>query len=165
MFNLNDIIDIAVRIEQNAERVYARAEKENPDPLLCAMFTKLASDELEHQKWFESLRDQIKPTGITPELEEMGKTMLQDIVGDRAFSITEVDLAKIKNVKALLETAIELENDTIIFYEMIAGFITDEHTSKGLQKIIDEETRHVSVLTESFDKGISPESKRMSDFL
>jgi rubrerythrin len=154
MFNLGDIIDIGVRLEQNAEKVYTKAVKENPVPLLRTMFTKLASDEIEHQKWFESLRDQIKPTDIDPALEEMGKTMLQDIVGEQAFSITELDLTKIESVKALLEAAIEFENDTIIFYEMIAGFITDEHAAKGLQKIIDEETRHVSVLTESFESGI-----------
>jgi len=152
MFNLNDIIDIAVRIEQNAERVYTKATKEVSDQLLCSMFAKLASDEIEHQKWFEALRTQAGPTGIDPSLEEMGKTMLQDIVGDRAFSITETDLTKIENVKALFDMAIEFEKDTIIFYEMIAGFVTDENAASGLNKIIDEENRHVRQLTESFEK-------------
>jgi rubrerythrin len=153
MFNLNDIVDIAVRIEQNAEKAYSKAAKGASDPLLCSMFARLASDEIEHWKWFEALRVQAGPTGISPSLEEMGKTMLQDIVGDRAFSITETDLTKIENIKSLLDVAIELENDTIIFYEMIAGLVTDENTANGLKKIIDEENRHVRKLTESFGKG------------
>lgn len=150
MFNLSDIIDIAVRIEQNAERVYTKATKEVSDQLLCSMFAKLASDEIEHRKWFESLRAQAGPTDIAPALEEMGKTMLQDIVGDRAFSLTETDLSKIENIKALLDIAVEFEKDTIIFYEMIAGFITVEETTNGLKIIIEEENRHIRVLTESF---------------
>jgi rubrerythrin len=153
MFNLNDIIDIAVRIEENAEKVYSKAAKGASESLLCSMFASLASDEIEHRKWFEALRVQAGPTGISPSLEEMGKTMLQDIVGDRAFSITETDLTKIENIKALLDVVIEFENDTIIFYEMIAGFVTDEDTANGLKKIIDEESRHVRQITASFEKG------------
>jgi rubrerythrin len=153
MFNLNDIIDIAVRIEQNAEKVYSKAAKGASDSMLCSMFAGLASDEIEHRKWFEAIGVQAGPTGISPSLEEMGKTMLQDIVGDRAFSITETDLTKIENIKALLDVVIEFENDTIIFYEMIAGFVTDENAANGLKKIIDEENRHIRQITESFEKG------------
>jgi rubrerythrin len=153
MFNLGDIIDIAVRIEQNAEKIYTKAGSDASDQMTCAMFKRLASDEIDHRKWFESLRPQLEPTGVAPSMEEMGRAMLQDIVGDRAFSLTEMDLSKVKNIKTLLNVAIEFEKDTIIFYEMIAEFVTDEKTIKGLKTIIDEENRHVSVLTESFEKG------------
>jgi rubrerythrin len=153
MFNLGDIIGIAVRIEQNGEKVYTKAAKGASDPLLCSVFAKLASDEIEHGKWFEALRAQAEITGIAPALEDMGKTMLQDIVGDKAFSLTETDLSEIKNIKALLDAAIEFEKDSIIFYEMIAGFVTDDKAINGLKIIIEEENRHVRQLIESFAKG------------
>jgi rubrerythrin len=153
MFNLGDIIDIAVRIEQNAEKIYTKASKDAPVSLRSSLFAKLASDEIDHRKWFEALRPRIEPAGIVPSMEEMGRTMLQDIVGDRAFSLTETDLSKVENIKALINLAIEFEKDTIIFYGMIAGFVTDEKTINGLKTILDEENRHVIALTESFEKG------------
>jgi len=153
MFNLGDIIDIAVRIEKNGEATYRKAMEEVSDPGLSSALNRLATDELEHEKWFESLREQVKLPGVDPALEEMGKTMLQGILGDKAFSISEADFSRIENVKALLKVSIEFETDTILFYEMIMAFIEDEKTIGSLNSIIAEENRHVRVLTESLEKG------------
>jgi rubrerythrin len=148
MFTLSDIIDLAIRIENNGGKTYRKAMAEVSDPLLSSMLDRLARDELEHEKWFESLKTQIKPSEIDPSLDEMGKSMLQGVLGDQAFSITEADFSKTENVKALLEQSIEFEMDTIIFYEMIGAFVEDEDTLKTITTIIDEENRHVQLLNE-----------------
>jgi rubrerythrin len=153
MFNLGDIIDIAVRSEKNGETTYRKAMKEVSDPDFSSVLDRLATDELEHEKWFESLREQVELPGVDPALEEMGKTMLQDILGDKAFSISEADFSRIEDIKGLLELSIEFETDTILFYEMIMAFIRDEKTIDSLSSIIAEENRHVRVLTESLEKG------------
>jgi rubrerythrin len=152
MFTLSDIIDLAIRIENNGEKTYRKAMAEVSDTLLSSMLDRLARDELEHEKWFESLKTQIKPSKIDPSLDEMGKSMLQGILGDQAFSITEADFSKTENVKALLEQSIEFEMDTIIFYEMIGAFVEDEGTLKTITAIIDEENRHVQLLNEWLKK-------------
>jgi len=148
MFTLSDIIDLAIRIENNGGKTYRKAMAEVSDPSLSSMLDRLARDELEHEKWFESLKTQIKPSEIDPSLDEMGKSMLQGVLGDQAFSITEADFSKTENVKALLEQSIEFEMDTIIFYEMIGAFVEDEDTLKTITTIIDEENRHVQLLNE-----------------
>jgi rubrerythrin len=156
MFNLGDIIDLAVRLEKNGENTYRKAMKEVTDPSISSVLNQLAADELEHVKWFEDLRERVESTGIAPELDEMGKMMLQNILGDQAFSISEADFFKIDNIKELLELSIEFEKDTILFYEMILAVIEDEKTIESLNAIIEEENRHVRVLAESLEGGISP---------
>jgi rubrerythrin len=46
----------------------------------------------------------------------------------------------------MVETFIEFEKDTILFYQMLETFLQDEQTRKELEKIIDEEERHVESL-------------------
>ena len=50
------------------------------------------------------------------------------------------------NVEDLLRMAVEFENDSIIFYEMIGSFIDDKETSEKLQEIIKEEKHHIELL-------------------
>ena len=156
MFNISDILDIAIRIEQNGEKIYRKAMAEVLDPVLSSALNRLAEDELEHKKWFESLKQEIKTSEIDPALDEMGRSMLLGVLGDQAFSISEVDFSRIENVKALLEKSIEFEKDTILFYEMIVPFVEDEADVKALAEIIEEENRHVRELTEWLEKGSCP---------
>jgi rubrerythrin len=154
MFNLMDIIDLAVRIEKNGEKTYRKAMEKVSDPLLLSILDRLAREESEHEKWFEALKGKVEAAEIDPELEEMGKGMLQGVLGDQAFSISESDFSKIENIKALLELSIEFEMDTILFYGMIGTFVEDEETINSLKAIIEEENRHVHLLTESLEKGV-----------
>jgi len=156
VFNLSDIINIAVRIEKNGEKTYRKAGIEASDPLISSILEQLADDELEHEKWFNSLKEHIESTDIDPALEEMGGIIIRGVLGEEAFSISEVDFSKIENIKTLLEKSIEFEMDTILFYEMINAFIENNETIKNLAMIIDEENRHVQQLTEWLEKGCPP---------
>jgi len=152
MFDLSDIIDLAIRIEKNGEKTYRKAMEQVSDPRLLSMLDRLAKDELEHEKWFESLKSQIKPSDISPALDEMGRSMLRDVLGDQAFSISEADFSRMEDIKELLDISIEFEKDTIIFYEMISAFVEDSAALKALSEIIDEENRHVIELAEQLKK-------------
>lgn len=50
MFSLKDIIDIAVQIEQNGERVYRNAAGKIEDPSLRSLLQWLADEETQHAK-------------------------------------------------------------------------------------------------------------------
>ena len=60
----------------------------------------------------------------------------------------DADFSRIKDVNTLLEISLEFEKDTILFYEMINGFVDDRNVLAGLDKIIKEEGRHVKKLEE-----------------
>ncbi|MBN1226968.1 MAG: hypothetical protein JXA79_08240, partial [Deltaproteobacteria bacterium] len=92
-----------------------------------------------------------------PKLEEMGRSILQSVLSDQSFSLNDIDFSKIENITSLLELSLEFEKDTIIFYEMIKEFINDGKVMSGIDKIIEEENRHIKRLEEFIKKGkISP---------
>jgi rubrerythrin len=150
MFTLTEIIDIAIQIEQNGKNTYRKAQAEVSSDALASMLQRLADDEAEHEKWFSQLKEKAGTTVENSELEEMGKGILQNVLGDQAFSITDADFSRIENLRSLLELSIEFEKDTILFYQMLRSFIDDREVLNGLDKIIEEESRHVEELSLSF---------------
>ena len=152
MFTLGEIIDLAIRIEKNGENAYRKAQKEVSEPSIASMLQWLADDEVEHEKWFTELKDGIKTVVEDPQLEEMGKAILGGVLGEQAFSIQDADFSKIETVESLLRLSLEFEKDTVLFYEMLIGFIDDEHTAGQLQKIIEEENRHIQVLKDFVER-------------
>ena len=161
MFTLGEIIDLAIRIEKNGESTYRKAQKEVSSSKVSAMLEWLADDEAKHEKWFTELRENVDEKIEDPILEKMGKEILQSVLGDHTFSMNEVDFSSLDNIKGLLEVSLEFEKDTLIFYEMIKGFIEDENVLSGIDKIIEEENSHVKNLEEFLKKGeILPLSSR-----
>ena len=153
MFTLGEIIDLAIRIEKNGENTYRMAQNQVSSSELVLMLQELADDEAEHEKWFARLREDMNAGIEDPKLEEMGKTMLMTVLGDQAFSMNNADFSKMDNIMNLLELSLEFEKDTIIFYEMLKEFIEDKDVLSGIEKIIEEENRHVKHLEENIKKG------------
>ena len=148
MFTLSEIIDLAIRIEKNGENAYRKAQEEVSNPSLASILQWLAEEEVEHEKWFTRLKEKAGTLAEDPKLEEMGKAILQGVLGDQAFSIKDADFSKTEDINSLLELSVEFEKDTVLFYEMLSAFIDDEETLHQLDKIIEEEKRHVQLLEE-----------------
>ncbi|MBW2096165.1 MAG: ferritin family protein [Deltaproteobacteria bacterium] len=157
MFTVGEIIDLAIRIEKNGEKIYRKAGGEVSDPSLASLLEWLADEELAHEKWFVQLGEEVEPNVEVPRLEEMGKEILRGVLGDQAFSIKEVDFSRMEDINDLLSLSLEFEKDTILFYEMLSEFIDDAETIRQLGRIIEEEHRHVEILEEFLEKGEVPE--------
>jgi len=156
MFTVGEIIDLAIRIERNGEKIYRKAGKEISDPSLSSFLEWLADEELEHEKWFLLLREEGQTEEEIPQFEDMGKEILRGVLGDRAFSMNDIDFSNVEELNDLLSLSLEFEKDTILFYEMLGKFIDDVETSRQLGKIIEEEQRHVELLERFLEKGEVP---------
>jgi rubrerythrin len=143
MFTLEEICDLGIQIEKNGEKFYRDALKQAWSEPLASMLQMLAEEELKHVEFFVRLKAASHRKGGDPELEAMGKSMLQEVLGSQTFSLKEADLSKIGSIEQLRRTALEFEKDTIIFYEMIRSFVMDKETADQLDAIIEEENRHV----------------------
>ncbi len=148
MFTLGEIVDLAIQIEKNGERTYRKAQKEVKSQDLAAILEWLANDEKEHVIWFVNMKKGIKEMIQDPVLEEIGKEILSSILGEQAFSMDDADFSNIKDTRILLDLSIDFEKDTILFYEMVKGFIDDKKVLSGIEKIIKEEDSHVKKLEE-----------------
>lgn len=154
MFSIVDIINLAVQIEENAAKVFRDAATKVTDSSLVSLLHWLADEEVKHAEWFSELKQKVKKTVDDPDLEDMGKAILQGALGDQTFSLKDVDFSKLDQIEDLLKRAIEFEDDTILFYEMIRSFVEEEEeTLNHLNTIIEEEKSHVRLLEEFLDSG------------
>ena len=152
MFSMGDIIDLAIQIEANAERVYRNALKIISDPALISILRWLADEEVEHAKWFRQLKTMTPSEIKDPAVEALGKSLLSDVLGRQSFSLKEADFSEISRLEDLLSLAIEFEKDKVIFYNMLRQFIEDDETLDFLEKIISAETQHIQELKKLVDR-------------
>ncbi|MBW1901517.1 MAG: ferritin family protein [Deltaproteobacteria bacterium] len=153
MFQIREIIDLAIQIEKNGERIYRNALQLVSNPSISSLLQKLADEEVQHIEWFSNLKQRINSTIDDPQLEAMGKSILNSILGNQAFSLEDVDFSKIMRIDDLLKVAIEFERDTVLFYEMIRPLIDDAEASDHLNKIIEEENQHIQTFQKILHSG------------
>ena len=146
MFSIQEICDLAIRIEKNGEMFYRDALKKRLRPGLRPLLQLLADDETKHREWFAAKKGNLNPDAGASSIDGKESDLLQDILGDQTFSLEGADLSKIEKIEDLLEMAIEFEKDTILFFEMIQAFVQTEEIKKKLNAFIEEENRHIHLL-------------------
>ena len=154
MFSLAEVYDLGIRIERNGENFYRDALKQAWSKPIADMLKRLAEEEVKHVDFFVKRMDALKQKRENPFLDEMGTSMLKDILGNQTFSLRDRGVSKLRSVEELVALAIEFEKDTILFYEMIGSFMTDEEARRELKEIIEEEEQHVRLFESYGDKEI-----------
>ena len=146
MFSIQEILDLAIRLEKNGESVYRKAVDEVSQPDLIALLVWMADEEVKHARWFSELKHELRTGSINPFMEEMGREVFTDMLGEKSFSHQEVDFSKVERADDLIAIFIEFEKDTVLFYETLKPFIADSDTLHHLEKIIAEENNHIEKL-------------------
>jgi rubrerythrin len=146
MFSVKDICDIAIQIEKNGEKVYRDAQIKAHDVKLRELLGWMADDEKRHIQWFQNLARNLKKAVKDPQIEELGKSLLRDSIGNQTFSLTPKKINQAVTIEQIIEQSIEFEKDTIIFYEMVCKFVDDEEIIAQIERIIEEEKRHIKTL-------------------
>ncbi|MDD9302106.1 MAG: ferritin family protein [Desulfobacter sp.] len=144
MFTLNDLFDIALKMEENGKAVYCRAMKKTEKKDLQTLLKWMADEEDSHRSWFQDQKRRLPKDG--GDLEVMLPDVLKEMMGENTLSLDEVAFSKINTQAQMIKTFIMFENDTILFYEFLETFIESGSSREGLNKIIQEETAHVEKL-------------------
>jgi len=143
IFTTHEILDLAIQLEKNGETVYRNACRFTGNSLLNELLEATAEDEANHARWFSNLKRNMQTDPDHPLSGEITHTLIDEYVAGQSFSLKEVDFSKIKTINEMMAVFIEFEKDTILFYQMLQSFITDEETSALLDRIIAEENRHI----------------------
>jgi rubrerythrin len=143
MFTRQDILDIAIRLEENGERTYLAACAHAPVQDLQALLTWIAGEERNHAKWFGELKDRLEKGEDHALMAEFSQALVEDVVQGQTFSLQEVDFTAIASVDEMIRTFIGFEDDTVAFYELLKSFINDPPTAAQLDAIIAEEKKHI----------------------
>ena len=152
MFSISEILDLAIRIEENGEHFYRQAMEKITDPSLMAILGNVADEEVRHREWFVNMKRSGGFQGLDSLPTKISGFFMQDAVDGHGFSLEEVDFASLPDEESILRVAIGFEEDSIAFYEIIGGFVEDEDTLKHLQTIIEEEKRHIALLEDRMDR-------------
>ena len=148
MFSASEIFDLAVQIEENGEQFYRKALVRLSDQSLREMLLWVANEEAAHRDCFLVMKQLAPGNSSNKWAEQVSGAMLKSSLQDHLFSLDEVDLDAIPDLHALLETALVLEQDSVMFYEIIVSFVTEPDTVNQLKAIIAEEEKHIAALKE-----------------
>lgn len=152
MFSAREVLDIAIQIERNGEKIYRDAVAVVSDESLCSTLKWMAEEERSHAGWFAELKDGLQEeNGRNLMAEAFGRELFDDVLKNRSFSLEEVDFSQIEHRQQLLETFIEFEKDSVLFYQVLQPFVRDAETSQKLEMIISEERRHIEMLQSLLD--------------
>ncbi len=151
MFTLNDLFDIAIKMEENGRDIYLSALKQTSSREIERLVQWMADEENRHKSWFEEQKSSLPANG--QDLDIMLPGVIQEMMGENSLSLSELDFSDITTPVQMFETFLMFENDTILLYQFLEAFVESESVKAGLRKIIAEETAHVdkiSAMMQSF---------------
>jgi rubrerythrin len=150
VFTAGDIVEVAIRIEENGVNFYKYAEriakKENEKKL----FAELAQAEVAHKKTFEKLFASMEKSGKPESYEGEYEAYLRSYVDNNLIFTKEImdkQLAKITDINSALDFAIQRELDSILYYHEIKRLVPASG-HETLEQIIEEERKHFLSLTD-----------------
>jgi rubrerythrin len=150
VFAASDIVEVAIRIEENGINFYKFAEQIAKQEEAKKLFAQLAQAEVAHKKTFEGIFAKMEKYNPPESYEGEYSAYLRSYVDNNLIFTKEImdqQLAKVKDTSAALDFAIQRELDSILYYHEIKKLVpAAQHGT--LEQIIEEERKHYLALTE-----------------
>ncbi len=149
-FEASEILEFAIRIEENGGSFYRQMVKKVKRKELKELFNFLADEEVKHRKIFEDMVSSIGK--YQPQESYPGEyfAYLRAYADEHIFTkekIGELMANKIKNEKEAIKFAIDVEIDSILYYLEAKGLVPQKQR-ETIDKVIAEERRHYLKLLE-----------------
>ena len=156
-FNVDEIFEMAEQIERNGAQFYRKIAEGSPKGDVRTLFLQFAEMEEGHEKVFISMRESLseKDKGATvfdPEGESA--QYLRSLADLRVFAgNVEEEFADSENldeedkIKKAFRAAIDLEKESIVFYQGMKEFVPEGLGKNRINDIIKEEMKHIRILS------------------
>lgn len=154
MYNADEILEIAVTIERNANAFYTRAAQVVSSEKAKAMFLELAAWEVGHVDLFEGMRAKFaaaKEQSWLPDLDQEAGRYLQAIADGKIFDVKKIDEeldALTDDPEGILMAALQREKDAVIFYLAMKEMVPENLGRDDVAHIIEEEMSHVRYIAD-----------------
>jgi rubrerythrin len=153
VFNADEVFEMAIRIENNGAAFYRKAAGLQSDIDNKKFLEGLASMEDQHRKIFTEMRTTLiekdkGPKVFDPydEVSQYLAAMADTIGGEGSPSVADA-LTGDDTLEEILQTAVGLEKDSILFYLGLKDLIPPQSGKDRIDEIIREERRHVVQLS------------------
>jgi rubrerythrin len=144
VFDANDIVEIAVRIEENGANFYRYAVQLAAREEVKILFQLLAAQEVKHQETFAKMLAGMERNAIPEGYDGEYAAYLHSYVDNHLIFTAEAfaaELAKLRDEASALDFAIQRELDSIHYYREMRELLPADQRGT-IEKIIDEEKEH-----------------------
>ena len=155
VFDAGDIVEVAVRIEENGANFYRYAVQLAAREEVKTLFQMLADQEVIHQKVFANILAGMNSIPPAEGYEGEYAAYLHDYVDNRLIFKAEAfaaELAKLGDEASALDFAIQRELDSISYYREIEELLPPDQRD-AVERIISEEREHFRRLS-ALKKGL-----------
>jgi rubrerythrin len=156
-FNADEIFQMALRIETNGIRFYQRAADGAGNPTGRQLLLRLAAMEETHEKIFARMREGLTDKERKKPVYDPGNESsdyLRAWADQNVFDLRTDPSAKLTGKEPLdsvLQTAIGLEKDSIVFYLGMKDVVPERLGRGKVEEIIKEEMGHVALLSRELE--------------
>ena len=157
--NAFEVLQVAIRIEENGVEFYRAAARILDDPKAAALLVKLSQWEQRHIQVFSDMRDRLATQGWdrgTFEPRRLEVSDAQMMAGLAVFGIQPLPWAELSGKETrreILSLALKKEKDSVIFYEGLKGFVPVPEDQDIIAGVLEEELHHVNILTSALQQG------------
>ena len=158
VFNADEIFEMAIRIENNGAAFYRKAASLQSDTKNQKFLESLANMEDQHQRIFTKMRTTLTEKDKGPkvfdpynEVSQYLAAMADTMGGEGSPSVADT-LTGHESIEEILQIAVGLEKDSILFYLGIKDLIPAQSGQDRIDEIIKEERRHVVQLSNLLEK-------------
>ena len=151
-FNVDQILQMSERIEQNNARFYQSAAEQAEASENKAFLEKMAAFELRHESYFARLRSELsraEKEQRTFDPDNQSMQYCQNHADIQQLFDDEIDYSDIRTV---LKTAIQHEKDSIVFYLGMRDYVPERLGRSKVDEIIQEEMSHINILTQQLNQ-------------
>ncbi len=149
-FTGSELVEMAIRIEENGLKFYTDAGKASKTRELKRLFKDLSEEESRHKKVFMDLRKLIPDEELSMRIDpycEEDLSYLDALADSEVFTDKGEKLArKVRSEKSALNLAIAMEKDSILFYHEMLSMVR-EKDKLILKDLINEEKEHLRKLS------------------
>ncbi|MCM8798927.1 MAG: ferritin family protein [Candidatus Omnitrophica bacterium] len=150
LFEVSEILEFAIRIEENGEVFYREMAKKIKKKEIKALFNWLADEEVRHRKIFEEMVSGVGKYEPAESYPGEYFAYLRAYVDEHIFTKEKkgkLMAGKIGSTKEAVKFAIGVELDSILYY-LEAKNLVPESQRETIEKIVEEERRHYLKLKE-----------------
>ncbi|MHC4870988.1 MAG: ferritin family protein [Planctomycetota bacterium] len=154
--NIKEVFEMALQMEKDGAAFYKNAAKKTDDADIKNLLTNLSEMEDGHYVTFEKmLADVVKDVGPEDfDHDSESAKYLHAMVAGKIYKSDDIstnELANASDICDILEKAVLLEKEAVIYYLGIKNFIPESLGKDKIEAIINEEISHVNFLSETLE--------------
>jgi len=158
MYNANDVLEIAKRIERNGAAFYRAAAEVMADAQSRDLMNRLAEMEVEHEAVFASMQQGLSGAETEQPLydpHDEAYAFLKGMADKYVFNPNEARDRVVKPGAGpfdILNEALVRESDSVVFYEAIKIMVPEKYGSARVDEIIQQEMGHIMLLNKEIER-------------